>query len=98
MPPGITRLARVRRAASTGRELEIIRYSMIAKLRASIAAAFSMITYVILKTLAELVLPPGCLAVGVVLWLVLRLFRFKRLAVAALALSMAETLVLAFPP
>src|SRR5471032_779941 len=39
-----------------------------------------MITYVVLKVLAELVLPPASLAVGV------------------LAVALAETLVLAFPP
>jgi uncharacterized SAM-binding protein YcdF (DUF218 family) len=57
-----------------------------------------MITYIVLKVLAELVLPPASLAVGVVLCLILLLFRLKRLAIASLALALAETLVLSFPP
>jgi uncharacterized SAM-binding protein YcdF (DUF218 family) len=57
-----------------------------------------MITYIVLKVLAELVLPPASLAVGVVLCLILLLFRLRRLAVAVLAVALAEMLVLAFPP
>jgi uncharacterized SAM-binding protein YcdF (DUF218 family) len=57
-----------------------------------------MTSYVILKVLSELVLPPASLAVGSVLWLILRLFRLRRLAAAALGLALAETLILAFPP
>jgi uncharacterized SAM-binding protein YcdF (DUF218 family) len=57
-----------------------------------------MTTFIILKILSLLVVPPGSLALGVALWLLLRMLRWRRLAVAVLALSVAETLVLSFPP
>src|SRR6185437_6898344 len=57
-----------------------------------------MTTFIVLKILSFLVVPPGSLALGVLLWLLLRTLRWRRLAVAVLALSMAETLILSFPP
>jgi uncharacterized SAM-binding protein YcdF (DUF218 family) len=57
-----------------------------------------MTTFVVLKVLSFLVVPPGSLALGVLLWLLLRVLRWRRLATAVLALSVAETLILSFPP
>lgn len=57
-----------------------------------------MNTFVILKILATLMLPPASLAVGVVLWLALRLVRWRRLAAVALGLAIFQTVFLAFPP
>jgi len=57
-----------------------------------------MNTFVPLKILAALCTPPASLAVGVVLALVLTLLRWRRLARVVLALAIAHTLVLAFPP
>jgi uncharacterized SAM-binding protein YcdF (DUF218 family) len=57
-----------------------------------------MTTFIVLKILSFLVVPPGSLALGVLLWLLLLALRWRRLAVAVLALSMAETLILCFPP
>jgi uncharacterized SAM-binding protein YcdF (DUF218 family) len=57
-----------------------------------------MTTFVVLKILSFLVVPPGSLALGVLLWLLLRTLRWRRLAVAVLALSVAEMLILSFPP
>lgn len=57
-----------------------------------------MNTFVTLKILATLMLPPASLAIGVVLWLLLRLTGWRRLAVVPPALALLQTLVLSFPP
>jgi uncharacterized SAM-binding protein YcdF (DUF218 family) len=57
-----------------------------------------MNTFVLLKILATLMLPPASLAIGVVLWLLLRLMGWRRLAVVPPALAFVQTLVLSFPP
>lgn len=57
-----------------------------------------MNTFVILKILATLMLPPASLAIGVVLWWLLRLVGWRRLAGVTLGLAMFQTLVLSFPP
>ncbi len=57
-----------------------------------------MNTFVILKILAALILPPASLAVGVVLWLLLRLVGWRRLAGVTLGLALFQTLILSFPP
>jgi uncharacterized SAM-binding protein YcdF (DUF218 family) len=57
-----------------------------------------MDAYVLLKFLANLILPPAALGVGVVLTLLLLLARRRRLAVTVLVLSLAYTLVLAYQP
>ncbi len=57
-----------------------------------------MNTFVILKILATLMLPPASLAVGVVLWLMLRLVGWRRLAVVPFGLALVQILVLSFPP
>jgi uncharacterized SAM-binding protein YcdF (DUF218 family) len=57
-----------------------------------------MNTFVILNILATLMLPPASLAVGVVLWLMLRLVGWRRLAVVPFGLALVQILVLSFPP
>jgi len=57
-----------------------------------------MNTFVILKILATLMLPPASLAVGVVLWLLLRLAGWRRIAAVPFGLALLQTLVLSFPP
>src|SRR5687767_7315375 len=57
-----------------------------------------MNTFVLLKTLAALALPPASLAVGVALALLLALIGWRRLARVVLVLAIAHTLILAFPP
>lgn len=57
-----------------------------------------MDAYVLLKFIANLILPPGALGVGVVLALLLRIAHRRRLAGIVLALSVAYTLVLAYQP
>lgn len=57
-----------------------------------------MNTFVILKILATLMLPPASLAVGVVLSLLLRLAGWRRLAGATLGVALFQILVLSFPP
>lgn len=57
-----------------------------------------MNTFVILKILATLMLPPASLAVGVVLWLLLRAMGWRRLAGATLGVALLQILVLSFPP
>jgi uncharacterized SAM-binding protein YcdF (DUF218 family) len=54
--------------------------------------------FVLLKILASLIMPPGALAVGVVLALLLALVRWRRLSRIVLGLAIAYTLVLAFQP
>lgn len=56
-----------------------------------------MSTYAFLKIATLLALPPGSLAVGVVLWLALMLAGWRRLARLALGLAVLQTLVLSFP-
>jgi uncharacterized SAM-binding protein YcdF (DUF218 family) len=71
-----------------------------ARLRASIAGIdrAGMTTYIVLKILSELILPPASLAVGAIVCLLLLLARWRRLAVTVLALAVAQTVILAFPP
>ena len=57
-----------------------------------------MNTFILLKILATLMVPPASLAVGVVLWLVIRATGWRRLAATVLGLSIVQTLVLSFPP
>ncbi len=57
-----------------------------------------MNTFILLKILANLMLPPASLALGVVLWLSMRLFGWRRLASVVLGLAILQTLVLSFTP
>ena len=57
-----------------------------------------MFFFKLLKFLAALCTPPGSLAVAVVVWLLLRWTRWRRLASVVLALGIAHTLILSFPP
>lgn len=57
-----------------------------------------MTTFILLKILATLMVPPASLAVAVVLWLAIRAMGWRRLAAAVLGLSIFQTLVLSFPP
>jgi uncharacterized SAM-binding protein YcdF (DUF218 family) len=57
-----------------------------------------MNTFILLKILANLMLPPASLAVGVVLWLLLHLVGLRRLAVMTLGLALFQTLILSLPP
>jgi uncharacterized SAM-binding protein YcdF (DUF218 family) len=57
-----------------------------------------MTTFVVLKILSSLILPPASLAVAAILCLLLLVMRRKRLATLVLLLGVAETLVLSFPP
>ncbi|MDB5486391.1 MAG: hypothetical protein JWQ58_106 [Reyranella sp.] len=57
-----------------------------------------MNTFVILKILANMMLPPASLAIGVVLWLLMRLVGWRRLAAVTLGLAVFQTLILSFPP
>ena len=57
-----------------------------------------MTTFVVLKILSSLILPPASLAVAAILALLLLVLRRKRLATMVLLLGVAETLVLSFPP
>jgi uncharacterized SAM-binding protein YcdF (DUF218 family) len=57
-----------------------------------------MNTFVILKILANMMLPPASLAIGIVLWLLMRLVGWRRLAGVTLGLAIFQTLVLSFPP
>ena len=57
-----------------------------------------MDTFVFLKFLSQLALPPASLAVGVLVGLVLLALRWRRLGRLAIALAIAETIVLSFPP
>jgi uncharacterized SAM-binding protein YcdF (DUF218 family) len=57
-----------------------------------------MNTFILLKILASLMMPPASLAIGVVLWMLLRLFGMRRLAGIVLGLSIFQTLSLSFPP
>jgi uncharacterized SAM-binding protein YcdF (DUF218 family) len=57
-----------------------------------------MDAFVLLKILANLVMPPAALAVGIVLAILLMMARWRRAAVAVFLLSLAYTLVLSFQP
>lgn len=57
-----------------------------------------MNTFVLLKILANMMLPPASLAIGVVLWLLMRLVGWRRLAGVTLGLAIFQTLLLSFPP
>ena len=57
-----------------------------------------MNTFVILKILATLMLPPASLAIGVILWLLLRFVGWRRLAAVLLGLATLQILILSFPP
>ena len=57
-----------------------------------------MNTFVLLKILANLMLPPASLAIGVVLWWLLRVVGWRRLAAVMLGLSILQTIALSFPP
>lgn len=57
-----------------------------------------MSTFIFLKTIVLLSLPPASLAVGVVLWLLLTLIGWRRLAHITLGLAIAQNIVMSFPP
>lgn len=57
-----------------------------------------MDTFAILKILAGLIFPPASLAIGVLLFLVLTLLGWRRLARLVLTLAIAEILILSFQP
>lgn len=57
-----------------------------------------MTSYIFLKIVALLALPPASLAVGAILWLLLTLVGWRRLARIALGLAIVQNLVLSFPP
>src|SRR5436309_10672096 len=57
-----------------------------------------MDTYVLLKSLAMLAVPPASLALALLLGLVLGLFGWRRLARWLVALAIVELLVMSFPP
>jgi uncharacterized SAM-binding protein YcdF (DUF218 family) len=57
-----------------------------------------MDTYVLLKTLYMLAMPPASLGLALVLGLMLGLFGWPRLARWLVALAIVETLVMSFPP
>lgn len=57
-----------------------------------------MTSYIFLKIVALLGLPPASLAVGATLWLLLTLVGWRRLARIALGLAIVQNLVLSFPP
>ena len=57
-----------------------------------------MNTFVILKILATIIVPPASLAIGVLLWLLMRVAGWRRLAAVTLGLAIFQTLILSFPP
>lgn len=57
-----------------------------------------MDSFVFLKFLSQLALPPASLAVGALVGLVLIALRWRRLGRLVIALAIAETVVLSFPP
>jgi uncharacterized SAM-binding protein YcdF (DUF218 family) len=56
-----------------------------------------MNTFILLKILANLMMPPASLAIGVVLWLLLRLVGWRRIAGVILGVAIFQTLILSFP-
>jgi uncharacterized SAM-binding protein YcdF (DUF218 family) len=57
-----------------------------------------MDAFVFLKILANLIMPPAALAVGIVLAILLMMARWRRAAASVLVLALAYTLVMSFPP
>ncbi|MBS0220739.1 MAG: YdcF family protein [Proteobacteria bacterium] len=57
-----------------------------------------MTTFVVLKVLSSLILPPASLAVAAILCLLLLVLRWRRAAAVLLVLAVAETIILSFPP
>ncbi|WIM10112.1 YdcF family protein [Enhydrobacter sp.] len=57
-----------------------------------------MTTFIVLKILGSLILPPASLAVAAILCLLLLLLRRRRLAFTFLGLAVAEIAILSFPP
>jgi uncharacterized SAM-binding protein YcdF (DUF218 family) len=57
-----------------------------------------MTTFIVLKILGSLILPPASLAVAAILCLLLLLLRRRRLAFTFLGLAVAEAAILSFPP
>ncbi|MBS0518758.1 MAG: YdcF family protein [Proteobacteria bacterium] len=57
-----------------------------------------MTSFIVLKILSTLALPPASLAVAAVLCLLLLAVRLRRLGVAVLILGVAQTVIMAFPP
>ncbi|HKV14255.1 MAG TPA: YdcF family protein [Reyranella sp.] len=57
-----------------------------------------MTSFIVLKILSDLILPPASLAVAAILFLLLRLLRRRRLGTMLLTLAVAETAILSFPP
>jgi uncharacterized SAM-binding protein YcdF (DUF218 family) len=57
-----------------------------------------MTIFVLLKYLTLLLLPPASLFIGLLIALALKVLKFRRLALLVAVLSLAEILVLSFPP
>lgn len=57
-----------------------------------------MTSYIFLKIVALLGLPPASLAVGAILWLLLTLVGWRQLARIVLGLAIVQNLALSFPP
>src|SRR6185295_18590175 len=57
-----------------------------------------MDTFTLLKYLTQFAMPPASMAVGLLLGGILALVGLRRLGVLVLALAIAQTLVMAFPP
>lgn len=57
-----------------------------------------MNTFIVLKFVGQLALPPASLLLGLVVAGLLALFRFRRLAKAVLVLAFAEALIFSLPP
>ena len=57
-----------------------------------------MDTFIVLKFLGQLALPPASLAVGLVVAAMLALFGLRRLARLAVGLAIAELLLMSLPP
>lgn len=57
-----------------------------------------MNTYIFLKIVISLILPPASLAVGAVAWAALRLGGLRRLSATVLGLAVLQTVAMSFPP
>jgi len=55
-------------------------------------------TYVFLKVLVQLIMPPASLAVAVLLWLALRVAGLRRLSAVVLGLAIVQTIVMSLEP